>query len=275
VGQASQVATISRELAHAKLTRTLRVTGRRSDGYHLLASEMVAVDLTDELWIDEGGAGLEIVDEIAWERSDRTRPMLDVPEDATNLVARALTLSARSAGIRVVKRIPAGAGLGGGSTDAAAVLRYFGVLDRERAAALGADVPFCLAGGRALVTGIGEGIETLGDEPLSFVIVTPAFSVSTKAVYDAYDELGHPSESDENDLETAAIAVEPRLGELRRVLSEVAGRTPTLAGSGASYFFECDASEQASLSESLRAVLAGALNQFVVSPCAATGRLVN
>jgi 4-diphosphocytidyl-2-C-methyl-D-erythritol kinase len=275
VGQASQVATISRELAHAKLTRSLRVTGRRSDGYHLLAAEMVAVDLIDELFIDEGGAGLAVEDEIAWERSDRARPTLQVPANGTNLVARALALSGRRAGIRLVKRIPAGAGLGGGSADAAAVLRYFGVLDRERAAVLGADVPFCLEGGRALVTGIGETLSPLSDEPLSFVIVTPAFPVSTKAVYDAYDELGPRRDSGDNDLESAAIAVEPRLIEMRRAISGAVGRIPTLAGSGASYFLECDASEQASLATTLRVSLAGMGGQFVVSMCAASGRLVN
>ena len=275
MGQASQVATISRELAHAKLTRTLRVTGQRSDGYHLLASEMVAVDLSDELFIDEGGVGLEVVDEIAWELSDRARPRLEVPTNDTNLVARALALSGRSAFIRLVKRIPAGAGLGGGSTDAAAVLRYFGALDRERASSLGADVPFCLEGGRALVSGIGESLEPLRDEPLSFVIVTPAFPVSTKAVYDAYDELGHPSGPGDNDLEAAAIAVEPRLIALRRAISEVAGRAPTLAGSGASYFLECHASERATLSAALRVSLANEVNQFVVSACSATDRLMS
>jgi 4-diphosphocytidyl-2-C-methyl-D-erythritol kinase len=269
------VATISRELAHAKLTRTLRVTGRRRDGYHLLAAEMVAVDLVDEVWIDEGGAGLAVEDEIAWEGSERPRPMLEVPTNGTNLVARALALSGRSAGIRLVKRIPAGAGLGGGSTDAAAVLRHFGALDRERAAALGADVPFCLEGGRALVSGIGETLSRLPDEPLFFVIVTPDFPVSTKAVYDAYDALGPPRDAGDNDLEAAAFAVEPRLVELRRAISEAAGRAPTLAGSGASYFLECEASARASLTASLRAALAKVVGQFVVSPCAASGRLVD
>jgi 4-diphosphocytidyl-2-C-methyl-D-erythritol kinase len=273
VGQASQVATISRELAHAKLTRTLRVTGRRSDGYHLLSSEMVAVDLSDELFIDEGGDGLLVEDEIGWERSDRARPILEVPTNGTNLVARALALSGQRAGIRLVKRIPAGAGLGGGSTDAAAVLRYFGVLDREQAALLGADVPFCLDGGRAMVSGIGETLSPLPDESLSFVIVTPAFPVSTKAVYDAYDELGPPRDEGDNDLEAAAIAVEPRLLELRSAISEATGRAPTLAGSGASYFLECGASEQSSLSASLRASLVKTIGQFVVSACAASGRL--
>jgi 4-diphosphocytidyl-2-C-methyl-D-erythritol kinase len=274
VGQASQVATISRELAYAKLTRTLRVTGLRSDGYHLLESEMVAVDLADELFIDESGEGLSIVDEIAWEQADRARPLLEVTADATNLVARALALAKRRADIRVVKRIPAGAGLGGGSTDAAAVLRHFGFSDTELAASLGADVPFCLNGGRALVTGIGEALAPARDEPLSFVIVTPSFGVSTKAVYAAYDELGPPSGPGDNDLELAAIAVEPRLRELSRAIGAVAGRAPTLAGSGASYFLECAASEQVALGEALRSALGNVLDQFVVSPCAATARLI-
>jgi 4-diphosphocytidyl-2-C-methyl-D-erythritol kinase len=173
-----------------------------------------------------------------------------------------------------VKRIPAGAGLGGGSTNAAAVLRHFGALDRARAATLGADVPFCLEGGRALVTGIGERLAPLRDEAISFVIVTPACPVSTKAVYDAYDELGPSSAPGRNDLELAAIAVEPRLAALRRAISEVAGTPPTLAGSGASYFLECDPSEQMTISSSLRAALAPAVGQFVVSPCSATVRLV-
>ena len=267
------MATISRELAHAKLTRTLRVTGRRSDGYHLLAAEMVAVDLADELFIDEEGVGLEVVDEIAWELSDRPRPDLRFRRTTRTSLPEPLALSGRSAGIRLVKRIPAGAGLGGGSTDAAAVLRYFGALDRERASSLGADVPFCLEGGRALVSGIGERLEPLRDEPLSFVIVTPAFPVSTKAVYDAYDELGHPSNPGDNDLEAAAIAVEPRLVGLRRAISEVAGMAPTLAGSGASYFLECDASERVALSAALRDSLANEIDQFVVSACSATDRV--
>jgi 4-diphosphocytidyl-2-C-methyl-D-erythritol kinase len=235
---------------------------------------MVAVDLADELIFDAAGERLEIADEIAWERSDRERPVLEVPDDATNLVARALVLADRRAGIRVVKRIPAGAGLGGGSTDAAAVLRYFGVSDAALAASLGADVPFCLAGGRGLVTGIGEHLAPLPDRSLFFVVVTPDFPVSTKAVYEAYDELGPHTIQGDNDLEMAALAIEPRLRELSRVMTAVAGRAPTLAGSGASYFLECAPSEQVALSEALRRALAIVLDQFVVTPCTATSRLV-
>jgi 4-diphosphocytidyl-2-C-methyl-D-erythritol kinase len=130
------VATIHRELAFAKLTRTLRVTGRRSDGYHLLDSEMVALDLADELFLDVDGAGLPLEDDIAWMDHGLDRPRLDVPLDGSNLVARALEVCGRNAGVRIVKRIPAGAGLGGGSADAAAILRHFGGVSPAVAASL-------------------------------------------------------------------------------------------------------------------------------------------
>ena len=266
------MATIHRELAFAKLTRTLRVTGRRSDGYHLLSSEMVAVDLADEVWIDENGEGLTLDDAIAWIASDLSRPRFEVPADEANLVAKALVLCGRTAAVRLVKRIPAGAGLGGGSSDAAAVIRYFGGVRGVSAASLGADVPFCIAGGRALVSGIGEEIEPLPNESLYFVIVTPGFPVSTKAVYDAYDELGPPSVEGSNDLEAAALLVEPRLAEVRRAISAVAGWPPILAGSGASYFLECSSFEQLDLAEELRTALAGAIGPVVVSPCRSVAR---
>src|SRR5258708_3641678 len=148
--------TVHLEHAHAKLTRSLHVVGRRSDGYHLLRSEMVSLDLCDDVEIAEGEAGLSIEDEIAWEPIGGTPVQLDVPSDHRNLVLGALARIGKLARIRLVKRIPPGAGLGGGSSDAAAVLRAFGSLDVELAASLGADVPFCLLGGRALVTGIGD-----------------------------------------------------------------------------------------------------------------------
>ena len=88
-----------------------------------------------------------------------------------------------------MKRIPPGGGLGGGSADAAAALRFRGVTDVALAARLGADVPFCLLGGRAAVAGIGEVLEPLPFEELTLVLVTPGFPVSTIAAYRAYDEL--------------------------------------------------------------------------------------
>jgi len=236
---------------------------------------MVALDLADEIWVDDSGTGLVLEDAIAWTGRGLDRPRLDVPLDGSNLVSRALELCGRSAAVRVVKRIPAGAGLGGGSADAAAILRHFGGVEPATAASLGADVPFCVAGGRGLVSGIGEVIEPLSDVALSFVIVTPAFPVSTKAVYDAYDELAPTTREGPNDLESAALVVEPRLADVRQAIVAVARRSPTLAGSGASFFLECTASEQADLAEALSASIAELIGPAVVSACRAVARRVS
>jgi 4-diphosphocytidyl-2-C-methyl-D-erythritol kinase len=212
-------------LAPAKLTLSLRVVGVREDGYHLLESEMVALDLADELEFSDGD-GLEVVGDGA------------VPVDDDNLVIRALRVTGRTASVRLHKRIPVGGGLGGGSADAAAVLRWAGVTDLSVAATLGADVPFCLVGGRARVTGIGEIIEPLPFEHREFTLLTPPFAVSTPAVYRAWDDLGGPRAGGPNDLEPAAVAVEPRLVEWRDRLGDLTGATPVLAGSGATWFVE-------------------------------------
>jgi 4-diphosphocytidyl-2-C-methyl-D-erythritol kinase len=217
---------VSVRRALAKLTLTLRVVGvRPADGYHLLDSEMVTVDLADDLEFRDGD-GLEIVDGPA------------VPDDDTNLVRRALRAVGRSAHVRLRKRIPMGGGLGGGSADAAAVLRWAGISDLRVAARLGADVPFCLVGGRARVGGIGDSVEPLPFERRGFTLMTPPLSVSTPAVYQAWDELGGPSAEGPNDLEPAALKVEPRLAQWRDRLGDVTGQTPFLAGSGSTWFVE-------------------------------------
>lgn len=234
---------MSTELAHAKLTRSLRVVGRRPDGYHLLETEMLSLDLCDVLEIAEAETTvLELVDAVEWSGSGgKTRPVA-APGGADNLVVKALSRVGRSAAVRLVKAIPSGAGLGGGSSDAAAVLRWAGVSDVALAAALGADVPFCVRGGRAMVRGIGEQIEPLAVEDATFVLCTPAVAVSTAAVYRAYDELLLSGPVDgPNDLERAALFVEPRLARWRDRVAEVTGRVPVLAGSGASWFVECAA----------------------------------
>jgi 4-diphosphocytidyl-2-C-methyl-D-erythritol kinase len=163
---------------------------------------------------------------------------LDVGPGDDNLVRRALALAGRRAHVRLEKRIPAGAGLGGGSADAAAVLRWAGFADLAAAAQLGADVPFCLVGGRARVTGIGEQVEALPFEPRTLTLWTPPFGCSTPAVYRAWDDLGGPSGDRGNDLEPAALAVEPRLAEWRDRFAERAGTRPRLAGSGSTWFVE-------------------------------------
>ncbi len=213
-------------LAPAKLTVSLRVTGVRNDGYHLIDAEMVTIDLADELTFSEGD-GLEIIDEVG--------SGLAVVADEHNLVRRALRLVGRTAHVVVRKRIPAGGGLGGGSADAAAVLRWAGVTDPLVAAKLGADVPFCLRGGRAQVTGIGEVLTPLVPIERQFTLVTPPFGCATPEVYRSWDRLGGPRQ-DPNDLEPAALAVEPRLAEYRDELAVATGVQPVLAGSGSTWF---------------------------------------
>ena len=215
-----------RQTAPAKLTLSLRVTGTRDDGFHLLDAEMVTVDLVDELAFSEGD-GLELL------------PGLPAgPLDDTNLVRRALRAAGRSAHVRLRKRIPPGAGLGGGSADAAAVLRWAGVVDAAVASSLGADVPFCLVGGRARVSGIGNIVEPLPFDDRAFTLLMPPLEVSTPAVYRAWDELGGPPAGGGNDLEPAALVVEPGLARWRERLGDLTGQTPRLAGSGATWFVE-------------------------------------
>jgi 4-diphosphocytidyl-2-C-methyl-D-erythritol kinase len=137
------------------------------------------------------------------------------------------------------KRIPPGAGLGGGSSDAAAILRWAGVTDPAVAAGIGADVPFCLVGGRARVTGIGEVVEPMPFVDGDLTLLTPPFGCSTVDVYAAWDDLGGPhAEDGGNDLESAALAVEPRLARYRDDLEEHTGLRPRLAGSGSTWFVE-------------------------------------
>jgi 4-diphosphocytidyl-2-C-methyl-D-erythritol kinase len=217
--------------ALAKLTLSLRMTGLRPDGYHLLDAEMVTVDLADRLTFADGDS-LEVVEEAGAGAA--------VPANAENLVARALRAVGRRAAVRLVKRIPAGGGLGGGSADAAAVLRWAGCDDLSVAASLGSDVPFCLAGGRARVTGVGEVLEPLDYQAVAgraYTLLTPPFGVSTVAVYQAWDRLGGPTGA-VNDLEVAALVVEPRLGEWRDRLAAATGAEPILAGSGSTWFVE-------------------------------------
>lgn len=270
---------LHRLVAPAKLTRSLKVTGRRDDGYHLLEAEMVAVDLADELELTEGD-GLEVVDEVAWTgpagAGDRSggdgTGGLPVPAGPDNLVARALALAGRRAAVVLRKRIPAGAGLGGGSSDAAAVLRWAGVTDLDLAARLGADVPFCLVGGRAVVTGVGERLEPRPPLEEAYVVVTPPFGVPTAAVYAAFDEVGPGAGDRPNDLELAACAVEPRLGRWRRLLEGVAGRPPLLAGSGASWFFPCAGEHEAvALRDEIGRAVAAEGERAALSSCKAVG----
>ncbi|MEI8240258.1 MAG: 4-(cytidine 5'-diphospho)-2-C-methyl-D-erythritol kinase, partial [Actinomycetota bacterium] len=212
--------------APAKLTLSLRLTGVRADGYHLIDAEMVSLEWADTLTITPDEDGLSADGPFA----------AGMPLDDTNLVARALAFVGRRAAVHLHKAVPHGGGLGGGSSDAAAILRWAGHTDVAAAAALGADVSFCLVGGRARVTGIGELVKPLAFVPLDVTLVVPPLAVSTPAAYRAWDDMGMPVSDGPNDLEAAALAVEPRLAIWRDRIRDASGTTPTLAGSGATWF---------------------------------------
>ncbi len=255
-----------RATAYAKLTLSLRVLGARPDGYHEIEALAVSLGQPHDVIETEavphpGGVTFEVVGETE-----------HVPTGMDNLAARAaedlLLQAGRSGhGLRLTlrKRIPAGAGLGGGSADAAATLvavrRMLDIdiddvhLD-QLAAGLGSDVPFCLRGGAAWMRGRGEQLE-LATLPvgLPFLVALPPFRLPTPAVYQAWDELGGPRAERaveappaiagllpelSNDLEPAAEAVEPRLGDFRRALEKAARRPAMLTGSGAAYVVPLD-----------------------------------
>ena len=185
------------ETARGKLNLTLDVLGRRPDGYHELEMVMISVSLADTLTLTLGtGAPWAVTCD---------RP--GIPENENNLCWRAARAYCDAAGvdplglsIRIQKRIPAQAGMAGGSSDAAAVLRAlnrrYGSFSDEELRALGltvgSDVPYCLFGGVALARGRGEVLTRLPDLPgeLHFVLAKPEFSVSTPELFRALDEAG-------------------------------------------------------------------------------------
>lgn len=183
-------------LAYAKINLTLDITGRREDSYHLLDMVMQSVTLADEIELVRGPSGSGIQMECSRE---------ELPCGPDNTGFRAAESFFREAGIadpglclRLKKKIPFQAGLGGGSADAAAVLlglnQLYGVgfseeKLREIGLKVGADVPFCLTGGTARVQGIGEKITRLPDLPRwPVVICKPSVSVSTKEAYRKSDQ---------------------------------------------------------------------------------------
>jgi 4-diphosphocytidyl-2-C-methyl-D-erythritol kinase len=224
--------------AFAKLTLSLRVKGVRADGFHELDAIIVSVTEPHDALSIEPAARISI---------DVTGPFAaDVPADASNLAWRAAEACGAPVALELHKGIPAAAGLGGGSADAAAVLAVLGG-DEHIARALGADVPFCLRGGAARVTGLGDEIELLAPPALAVVIATPRFGCATAAIYAAWDELGGPY-SPPNDLEAAAHHIEPRLVAFKHAIEDAAGAPAVLAGSGSSYavaFDDSAAAEQA------------------------------
>lgn len=214
-------------LAPAKLTWYLEVTGVRPNGYHELRSEMVTVSLADRLTLEESADYLRLAN----------RATLSLGED--NLICRALAVAGRRVGVTLEKNIPLGGGLGGGSADAAAILRWAGGVAPEIALGLGGDVPFCQVGGRALVEGVGERVRPLPFESRALTLFLADYAVATPAVYAAYDELVQRGErpAGRNHLERPAVMVEPRVGVNLAYLRGLYGDVH-LAGSGATMFVE-------------------------------------
>ena len=220
-------------IAPAKLTLSLRVTGIRKDGFHLIDAEMVTLELADELIVDPSRTGLEITGQFAD----------DLENSSDNLVVRALQLANRRAHVSITKSIPSSGGLGGGSADAGAILRWAGFTDLVSAAKLGADIAFCMVGGRARVSGIGEVVNPLKKVAREITLVVPPFRVSTPAVYREFDQLTDfckipLKHAGVNDLEPAAIKVEPRLAIWKEKIAQASGVEPTLAGSGSTWWLD-------------------------------------
>jgi 4-diphosphocytidyl-2-C-methyl-D-erythritol kinase len=254
---------IVEEQACAKINLFLRVTGRRANGYHELDSVFLPISLADEV-------RLEI------ESAEETSVMLncDAPALASsqnNLATRAARAFmsefdlAAEVRIDLRKRIPIGAGLGGGSSDAGAVLRSLASAaaiddadDRRRihkvALSLGADVPFFLDPRPSRVSGIGEMIAPMSAVPrIPLVIVAPPFEVSTAAIFKVLDPenwSGVAPDTDidaivrgdispeivVNDLAAAAIAQFPEIGRLKGLLEESGARAVQMSGSGGAVF---------------------------------------
>jgi 4-diphosphocytidyl-2-C-methyl-D-erythritol kinase len=255
------------------------VVGRRSDGYHELESLFLPLDLADEVALEvEEAPATRVVLELAGEAAG-------IPAGAENLAVRAGERFLETAGlrrvlrIRLAKRIPAAAGLGGGSSDAGAVLHglaglFPGVLDQvallRLAVSLGADVPFFLDPRPMLVSGIGERCEPLpGPWPArALVLANPGVALSTAQVYQAFDAStpagappklrplleavrGAPADGGalgallENDLEPAALRLCPDIARLRGALREAGALAVGMSGSGPTMFGVFGSEQQA------------------------------
>lgn len=246
------------EEAHAKINLTLSVLGRRADGYHDLDTVMHSISLSDTVELTPADTLSLTVDGRA-------------PAGPENLMWRAAALFFQMTGkkggvaMRLVKRIPSEAGMGGGSADAAAMLRGLnrmtgaGLSNRilcRMGASLGADVPFCVAGGAARCSGIGDVLAPLPPWPgLPLLIVRPGVSVSTGQAYREIDRLkGQRKQTSKaaaqalrarngsqlasalaNDFEDALFRISPILRETKRELA-AAGYPALMTGSGSAFF---------------------------------------
>lgn len=231
------------EPAPAKINLALHVTGRRADGYHLLDSLVVFTELGDRVTVAPGPLSLTVTGPFA----------ADLPVDGDNLCLRAARSVGADCAITLHKTLPVASGIGGGSADAAAVLRA--LLRRpSRPEALGADVPVCLAGIPARMRGVGEVIDPLPGLPaLDLVLVNPRVALSTPAVFTALDRRDNPPMPEvpnapdaagltewladtRNDLQPAAIRLAPAVAEALSALKAAGARLARMSGSGATCF---------------------------------------
>lgn len=260
--------------AYAKLNLTLDVKGKRDDGYHEVESVMQQITLCDDVEIDvETGEDWKL--ECDWE---------EVPQDSSNLAWKAAGVFYQSIGkdpqgitIRITKRIPMGAGLGGGSADAAAVLHAlnkhegepYPIWDLARLSAkIGSDVPFCVLGGTGLATGRGEHVQQLLPMPQCFYcIAKPEFSVSTPELYAAMDEthsIWHPDTAgmlkslDQQDLmhvaghvgnamEDLVASQHPEIAQIKQTMQDCGALGVSMTGSGSAVFGIFDAFDMAAM----------------------------
>jgi 4-diphosphocytidyl-2-C-methyl-D-erythritol kinase len=238
--------------ARAKVNLGLEVLGRRADGYHELRSVMWAIELADRVTVAASGGSIAL-----------ECPAPDVPRTPDNLAWRAAEVVRREMGsaagfrIRIDKRIPVAAGLGGGSADAAAVLAATGYLQGRRrlgamAVALGMDVPFFLGRSPALARGRGEELQPVkAGRDLSLVLANPGFPLTTRAVYGELDPQdygdgrrvdalvtalrrgpGAVAATVTNGLERAAARLWPGLTEVKAALLEAGCLAAVMSGSG-------------------------------------------
>lgn len=240
--------------APAKINLALHVTGRRADGYHLLDSLVVFTRFGDRIEVTEAEEDSFAVD----------GPFAaEVPVDGSNLVLRARDALTREGpvAIRLTKNLPISSGIGGGSSDAAAVLAALGEIWgvqgetlEEAARSLGADVPMCLRAQPLIARGIGHEIKALADfPPLALVLVNPGVAVSTPEVFAALSErdnlplpplpkaidfhsLRNWLETTRNDLEPAARSIAPAIGVASKALDRAGSGLTRMSGSGATCF---------------------------------------
>lgn len=261
------------ELAYGKLNLALDIVGKRSDGYHLVRMIMQTVGIYDEITITQTREkGIHI----------QTEGNL-VPADETNLAFRAAKAMCSLYGIQdglnihLTKQIPVGAGMGGGSADAAAVLRLLRRMYdlpvsneelRKQSLSLGADVPYCIEGGTRLCEGIGEELTALPSFPsCTFLIVRPEYAVSTAWVYREYDhipekEIDHPDVDQmvkaiqnkdlsqicallKNVLEQETGTAYPKIKEIEKFFLSHGAKGSIMTGSGSAVYGIYDDKEKA------------------------------